>query len=156
VQAGPQVDAAPADRRWCVWRRPRIRAGYAWQPPCPVPLVGEGPEGAAPPPRQAFARGATPVALGRRRAWPPLVGKESGLGAAPSLGLRTTATPGHPAARRHPAVPPARCRISRGPRSTAGRVRHRRGEREEDKGGEERGNPDRGLISSNFEGLFAK
>jgi len=68
VQAGPQVDAAPADRRRCVRRRPRIRAGYAWQPPCPVPLVGEGPEGAAPPPRPAFARGATPVALGRRRA----------------------------------------------------------------------------------------
>ena len=48
----------------------------------------------------------------------------------------------------------ARCRILRGPCSAAGCVRHRRGEWEEDKGREERGDPDRGLISSNFEGFF--
>ena len=48
------------------------------------------------------------------------------------------------------------CRISRGPRSAVGCAGHRRGEREEDNGGEERGDPDCGLVSSNLEGLFAK
>ncbi|RLM70340.1 hypothetical protein C2845_PM17G06320 [Panicum miliaceum] len=100
-------------------RPSRSRAGHVW-PPCPVPLVGEGSEGASSPPRPA-----TPPHGGTPQGRPPL----------------------RPAA-------PARCRISRGPRSAAGRARRWRREREDDKGGEERGDPDSGLVSSNREGLF--
>ena len=87
-------------------------------------------------------RGAVPAALGRHRAWPPLV--EEG---------RERERP------RRRARPPHRTAAPRSAAYHCGRAvgcaRHR-GEREEDKGGEERGDPDRGLISSNLEVLFAK
>ena len=86
-------------------------------------------------------RGAVPAALGRHRAW-PLV-EEGREGERP----------------RRRARPPHRTAAPRSAAYHCGRAvgcaRHR-GEREEDKGGEERGDPDRGLISSNLEVLFAK
>ena len=104
------------------------RAGYAWPLPCPVPLVGDGREGAAPPPRPAFA------ALAELR--------RSRLAAVPGPACRgregrravSTSRPATPLHRgtlhyRPPLRPAAlaRCRILHGPCSTAGCVRQRRG-----------------------------
>ena len=152
-------------------RAPALRPAAVPRParPCPAVALAEprrlrlaacrGREGGCGPTATPGLRGpreAAPIALGRAVPSPACRGREGRRAALaprpatpPHCGTLQCRTPLRPAAL-------ARCRISRGPYSTAGCVRHRRGGWEEDKGREQRGDPDHGLISSNLEDFFCK